>query len=139
MAVRQRGLVAAVGIGARPGLGTAPPQSPVQVAATVRRSIVTIRATSRTSSALGSGFVVSTDGYVLTNDHVVAGHGNGIIAVTLSDGRRAAARFVGAEPESDLAVIKIDTSELAPAVLGAASATSSSSRCRTTYPLPWRY
>lgn len=57
-------------------------------------------------SSLGSGVIVSNDGYVLTNHHVIAEADE--IQVTLSDGRSARASVVGSDPESDIAVLKID-------------------------------
>lgn len=59
---------------------------------------------------VGSGVIVSSDGYVLTNNHVIAG--DKIFQVLLSDGRRFPARFVGTDPESDLAVLKIESSDV---------------------------
>lgn len=65
---------------------------------------------SQSQSGLGSGVIMSADGYVLTNNHVVqeADH----IEAVLADGRRASARVIGADPESDLAVLKIDLPDL---------------------------
>ena len=65
---------------------------------------------SQSQSGLGSGVIMSADGYVLTNNHVVqeADH----IEAVLADGRRANARGIGADPESDLAVLKIDLPDL---------------------------
>ncbi|MEO0796615.1 MAG: Do family serine endopeptidase [Verrucomicrobiota bacterium] len=61
---------------------------------------------------LGSGFVVTEDGYVLTNNHVVSGRSGSSadkIIVKLSDGREFDAALVGKDPQSDVAVLKIDT------------------------------
>lgn len=62
------------------------------------------------SSDQGSGVVVSEDGYVVTNHHVVSG-GN-MITVGLSDGRRLRAKVVGSDPLTDLALIKVDAEDL---------------------------
>ena len=64
----------------------------------------------------GSGFIVRDDGYILTNNHVVQKAEK--IEVTLSNSKRYKATLVGTDPESDLAVIKIDESGLPFAVLG---------------------
>lgn len=61
-------------------------------------------------SGLGSGVIVSKDGYILTNNHVV-GKANEIV-VALHDGRKAKAKVIGTDPDSDLAVIKIDLKDL---------------------------
>jgi serine protease DegQ len=58
------------------------------------------------SSSLGSGVIVSKDGYILTNHHVVESADK--IEVALSDGRHAKAHVIGSDPDTDLAVIKID-------------------------------
>ena len=65
---------------------------------------------------MGSGVIVSKDGYILTNNHVVAGADE--LAVGLSDGRTVSGEIVGTDPETDLAVIKIDAGTLRPAALG---------------------
>ena len=70
----------------------------------------------RQTSSLGSGVIVSPDGYVLTNDHVVEGADE--IEVTLSDSRHARARTIGTDPETDLAILKIELDKLPVIVLG---------------------
>jgi serine protease DegQ len=67
-------------------------------------------------ASLGSGVIVSPDGYILTNNHVVEAADE--IEVGLADGRKAAAKIVGTDPETDLAVIRIDAKDLPVIVLG---------------------
>ena len=67
-------------------------------------------------NSLGSGVIVSHEGYVLTNHHVVEGADE--IEVVLTDGRKAPAKIVGLDPETDLAVIKINLDKLPVIVLG---------------------
>lgn len=71
-------------------------------------------------SGLGSGIVVSADGYILTNDHVVSGAQR--VQVDLSDRRTFSAKVVGSDKASDLAVLKIDASQLTPLPLGDSNA-----------------
>jgi len=66
----------------------------------------------------GSGFIVTHDGYILTNNHVVDGPDNMTIEVTLSDGRSFPAKIVGKDPSYDLAVIKIDAKGLPTVPMG---------------------
>ena len=67
-------------------------------------------------SSLGSGVIVSPDGYILTNNHVIEAADE--IHVVLADGRKEPARVVGTDPETDLAVIRIDARSLPVIVLG---------------------
>jgi serine protease DegQ len=67
-------------------------------------------------SSLGSGVVVSPQGYILTNNHVVEAADE--IEVALADGRKATATIVGTDPETDLAVIKINLQSLPAITLG---------------------
>ena len=71
------------------------------------------RAPTRRATSLGSGVIVSPEGYVLTNHHVVEGADD--IELVLSDGRELHARVRGIDPESDLAVLKADGENL-PAI-----------------------
>jgi len=64
----------------------------------------------------GSGVIVDADGYVLTNYHVIADSEN--LQVTLTDGRSVEARLVGKDPDTDLAVLKIDIKNLPEAKIG---------------------
>lgn len=67
-------------------------------------------------ASLGSGVIVSAEGYIVTNNHVV--EGADAIEVGLADGRKAAAKVVGTDPETDLAVIRIKERNLPVMVLG---------------------
>ncbi len=71
-------------------------------------------AQTRRSASLGSGVIVSDKGYILTNHHVVEAADE--IEVALTDARRAKARVVGSDPETDLAVLKLDLKGLPSAV-----------------------
>ncbi|MCB1957429.1 MAG: trypsin-like peptidase domain-containing protein [Rhodocyclaceae bacterium] len=73
----------------------------------------------RRSSGLGSGVLVSHDGFILTNNHVVESADD--IEVTLNDGRRFHATEVGRDPESDLAVLRIPSSDGLPSITFAAA------------------
>jgi len=70
----------------------------------------------RIQPGLGSGVIVSTDGYILTNNHVV--EGADAIEVTLTDSRSVAARVIGTDPETDLAVLYIELDNLPVIALG---------------------
>jgi serine protease DegQ len=71
-------------------------------------------------TSLGSGVIVATEGYVLTNHHVIEGADD--IQLVLADGRRIQARVRGIDPESDLAVLKADEKDLPAITFGALDA-----------------
>jgi len=70
----------------------------------------------RLASSLGSGVIISSQGYVLTNNHVIDGADE--IQVALVDGRSASASVVGTDPETDLALLKIELTNLPTIVFG---------------------
>ncbi|MEW9855278.1 Do family serine endopeptidase [Novosphingobium sp. M1R2S20] len=73
----------------------------------------------REAQSLGSGFIISADGYIVTNNHVITAEGRGqveSITVTMPDGVDYSAKLVGKDPESDLAVLKISASKPLPFV-----------------------
>jgi len=67
-------------------------------------------------TSLGSGVIVSKEGHIVTNNHVVEGTDE--IAVQLSDGREAKAKVIGTDAQIDLAVLKIDLPDLTPLLIG---------------------
>lgn len=93
------------------------------IAQAVLPSVVAIEVRTATGSGTGSGFVLREDGYLLTNDHVVARAADGgDIVVVFADGSEEPAELVGRTSEYDLAVIKVDRAGLTPLVLGDSSA-----------------
>ena len=108
----------------RPGTATeagdAPAGSVEQVAATVLPSVVSISVRTASGGGSGTGVVLSSDGLILTNNHVVAAAAQGAqLEVTFNDGKSAEATIVGRDPATDLAVIRASgVSDLTPATLG---------------------
>jgi len=98
----------------------APDGSVEQVAAKVLPSVVEIDVSGAQGAGSGSGIILSSDGTILTNNHVVALAGNGgSISVSFNDGSRAKAEVLGTDPLTDTAVIKADgVSGLTPATIG---------------------
>ncbi|WP_254791600.1 S1C family serine protease [Curtobacterium sp. MCBA15_005] len=87
------------------------------VAAQATPSVVTINVSASNEAGTGSGVVMSKDGYIVTNTHVVTLDGdssNGRITVTTSNGKIYAGKLIGTDPTVDLAVIKIDATDLKP-------------------------
>ena len=94
-----------------------------EVATRVKPSVVNIQVTvqqqdaygnSRQGEGVGSGIIFSTDGYIITNNHVAGDATN--IKVTLNNGKEYPAKLIGADVNTDIAVIKIDSKGLTPAV-----------------------
>jgi putative serine protease PepD len=101
----------------------APNGSVEQVAARVLPSVVKIDVSGSQGQGSGSGIILSSNGLILTNNHVVElAQGGGNLAVSFNDGSTAAANIVGTDPLTDLAVIRAEgVSGLRPAALGDSS------------------
>jgi putative serine protease PepD len=93
------------------------------VADKVMPSMVTISASGKGGSGTGSGEIIQSDGYILTNNHVIAiAAQGGSVEVLFSDGQTAPATITGRDPQTDLAVLKVDTSrKLQPIAMGSSS------------------
>jgi putative serine protease PepD len=105
------------------GDDAAPDEALSQAAASVLPSVVSIAVEADQLSGSGSGIVISGDGQILTNNHVVAAAAEGgSLTVVFSDGTRADAEVVGRDPATDLAVIQAqDVEGLTPASLGSSA------------------
>ncbi|MBN0040322.1 trypsin-like peptidase domain-containing protein [Cellulosimicrobium cellulans] len=96
-----------------------PAGSVADIAATVLPSVVSLQVRGADGVATGSGFVLREDGYILTNNHVVAGAAEGgDVVVLFSDGHESPAELVGRTVDYDLAVVKVEDSGLTPLALG---------------------
>ena len=130
-------IAAAVGLPAAAGLGysaAARQATPAVVSITARRAparhphsddpwfnfFFRDQAGQRSRPALGSGVIVSPEGYLLTNNHVIAGADD--IEVQLSDGRQVQAKLVGTDPDTDVAVLKVTLDKLPVITFGDANA-----------------
>ena len=108
-------------------LSARPDGSVAAVAAAVLPTVVQIEERNGTGGGTGSGFVLRSDGYILTNNHVVAEAANGgSLTVTFQDGTTKNATIVGRDASYDLAVIKVDVTGL-DTVAPSATPTASSS------------
>ena len=95
------------------------PGSYAPVAAKVLPSVVSIDVSGSGMRDTGSGVVIRADGYILTNNHVVAAAANGgSVHVTFNDGSTVPASIVGTDPASDLAVVRVSKTGLPAAALG---------------------
>jgi serine protease Do len=93
------------------------------VAESVSPSVANLRLTRRGRAVgAGSGVVITPDGFLLTSAHVVEGGGGGRVRASFTDGRELTLRMVGADPLSDLAVLRADEPAPPPAPLGDAAA-----------------
>jgi putative serine protease PepD len=108
------------------GLPTPVDSSPTSVASIAKKllpSVVTLNVSGSTETGTGSGVIIRPDGYILTNNHVVAvAAGGGSITVDFYQGKRGVpARIVGRDPKTDLAVVRVDGTNLPAATLGRSS------------------
>jgi putative serine protease PepD len=102
---------------------TTSPKSFAGIAAKVLPSVVSVNVTGANESDTGSGVVLQSDGYILTNNHVIAAASSGgSVSVTFNDGSTASAKIVGADSLDDLAVIKVAKTGLSAATLGDSAA-----------------
>ncbi len=106
------GSVAAAPTVAVPAAATDLQQTVVNVIHVVQPSVVVVESSGAQGGGIGSGEVISTDGYIVTNDHVVAGFST--FRVVLSSGKTLSAQLVGAASGDDLAVLKVSQSGLPP-------------------------
>lgn len=90
------------------------PTSIAGIAARVLPSVVSISTESFSGSGTGSGFVIRSDGYILTNNHVISDvvNGQGKLTVTLNNGKKFSGTVLGADAAYDLAVVKINATGL---------------------------
>jgi putative serine protease PepD len=102
-----------------PGTLSRPPDSVAGIAQRVLPTVVSIDVAAGASGDTGSGFILRADGYILTNNHVVAAAAaGGQITVQFNDGSTVSGKIVGRSPSYDLAVVKVARTRLPVAVLG---------------------
>src|SRR5262245_44906800 len=99
-----------------------PAGSVEQVAAKVVPSVVKLETDMGRASEEGSGIILSSDGLILTNNHVIVGAKGGDTTITFADGRTTKFTVVGTDPSSDIAVIKAeDITDLTPITIGSSA------------------
>lgn len=102
-----------------PGSSARPADSVAGIAAKVLPTVVSLDVAGPSQSDTGSGFIIRSDGYILTNNHVIeAAASQGSITVGFNDGSKATATLVGRDPAYDLAVVKVDKKDLPTLALG---------------------
>ena len=94
-------------------------QTIINVIRAVQPSVVEVQSQGAQGGAIGSGEIITSDGYIITNDHVVAGFTS--YAATLSNGKTVSARLVGQDAQDDLAVLKVSAGALQPIAFGDSS------------------
>jgi putative serine protease PepD len=106
------------------GVGSPPADGSIAaIAIALEPSVVQLNVSGSQGSGTGSGFILRSDGYILTNNHVAnIADGGGSIKVVFNDGSKADATLVGTNPGYDLAVVKVDKSGLPAVTLGSSSA-----------------
>jgi putative serine protease PepD len=106
--------------------GTAQPPSPAAnnsiaaVAEALQPSVVQLNVSGNGAAGTGSGFVIREDGYILTNNHVTSGGSS--IEISFADGSTARGELIGSNPGYDLAVVKVDRTDLPAVTLGSSAA-----------------
>ena len=118
-----RGTTTTTGADPAPSPGAGATQRPsgsiANIAATATPSVVTLRVEGADGDGTGSGWVYDDRGHIVTNNHVVAGAADGgDITVVLANGQQLEASIVGRDTSYDLAVVKVDRTDLAPLALG---------------------
>ena len=113
---REAGPTTTVAAAVQSGSTSVVPGSIADIAKRVSPSVVQLNVTGQQGSGTGSGFIISSDGYILTNNHVAGpSAGGGTIEVLFGDGTKATGTLVGANPGYDLAVVKVNKTGL-PAI-----------------------
>lgn len=101
-------------------VSTRPEGSVASIAAQTMPSVVTLQVESGSSQSSGSGWVLDQLGHLVTNNHVIAdaADGNGSVTVVLSNGKHLEATIIGRDAAYDLAVVKVDRTDLTPLAIG---------------------